>query len=56
MACFFNFSKAPNFLVYYIFKILYFFKDFGFDKLKLSIFLSAEKLNYVLDLWLMKKF
>ena len=44
---FFNYSKVPNVLVWYIFKKLYFFKDFGFDKLKLSIFLSAEKLKYV---------
>ena len=53
---FFNYPKLSNFLVYYIFKIVYFFKDFRFDKLKLSIFLSAEKLKYVLNLSLMKKF
>ena len=47
---FFNYPKLSNFLVYYIFKIVYFFKDFRFDKLKLSIFLSAEKLKYVLNL------
>ena len=53
MACFFNVSKVSNFLVYYIFKILNFFQEFGSDKLKLSHIWSAEKLKYVLvlDKW-----
>ena len=49
MAYFFNFSKLSNFLVCDIFKIVYFFKDYPFDKLKLSMFWSAENLKYLKD-------
>ena len=42
---FFKFSKELNFLVCDIFKISYFFKDYPFDKLKLSMFWSARKLK-----------
>ena len=43
MVCFFNLSKVPNFLVYYNFKIVYFFKDFGYDNLKISKYVVYSK-------------